>query len=204
MSAKKKKTRKKGSGGRAVFIAVLLLLFCAGVAFAIRAMVRSYLYRSYPVEHRDLVLEAAEKYKIPPETVFAVIKAESDFREDAVSSAGAVGLMQVLPTTAEWIAGRRGETFDPDSLSDPVTNLDYGCYYLAYLYDRFSEWELAHAAYNAGPATVERWKSDPDVWKNGSFVSVPYPETEQYLERIRKYKEQYYELYATKGWNENG
>ncbi len=203
MSARKKKRTKKSARNR-IFIAILLILFSVGLVFAIRAMSRSYLYHTYPVGHRDLVLEAAERYKIPPETVFAVIKAESNFREDAVSPVGAVGLMQILPTTAEWIAGRRGETFDPGTLSDPVINLDYGCYYLSYLYDRFGEWDAAHAAYNAGPATVDRWMKDPAVRKDGSFVSIPYEETDRYLKRIREYKIRYSELYATKGWNENG
>ena len=115
--------------------------------------------------HR-MVTAAALKNNLDPALVMAVIQVESGFRPDAVSSAGAVGLMQVMPSTAE-------ELGLPD-VADPAVNLEAGCRYLASLLEMFGgDVELALAAYNAGPGAVRRWGTIP-----------PYRETQNYVIKV--------------------
>ena len=109
---------------------------------------------------------AADKYRLSCRLIESVIRAESGFRPDAVSPAGAQGLMQLMPATAREL----GVT-DP---FDPAQNIDGGARYIRQMLDRFDgDLKLALAAYNAGPGTVTRY--------NGK---VPYPETQAYIERV--------------------
>jgi hypothetical protein len=120
-------------------------------------------------EIEQSVQNAAEKYSLPPELIRGVIQAESDFQADAVSSAGARGLMQLMPATANDLGVE--DPFDIDQ------NIDGGSRYLRSMLDRFgNDLNKALAAYNAGPGTVERY--------NGR---VPYQETRQYVKRVLEY-----------------
>jgi soluble lytic murein transglycosylase-like protein len=112
---------------------------------------------------------AAERHRVDGLLVAAIVEAESGFNPGRVSSRGAIGLMQVLPSTA----GELGATGDQD-LRDPSVNLDVGSRYLGQLIDDFSgDVKLAVAAYNAGPGAVERYRGVP-----------PYPETRKYVEHV--------------------
>lgn len=151
----------------------------------------------YPLNHRELIEEYGDKYGIPYELLAAVIKAESDFNERAKSSAGAVGLMQLMPSTAEEIAWRLGEDFEAVDITDAKTNIAYGSFYLNYLYRNLGEiWETALAAYNAGIGKVKGWLEDTEYSDDGKTLkAIPIAETENYINRISKYKEKYKELY---------
>ena len=195
MTAAKARKRKK-----AVLLISILVLLCVGLYFGIRFVIRRYQESRYPESYRDLVLGASKTYSIPPEKIFAVIKAESGFDEKAVSPAGAVGLMQILPETCEWLCRKRQMEYDPEKLTDPEFNIDFGCYFLNELYQSFQNWDLVHAAYNAGPNAVRRWMEDPALYQNGILISIPYPETKTYVERINEYEKNYIELYQSKGW----
>ncbi len=127
-------------------------------------------------------------YKLDPSLVLAIARVESRFHADAVSSAGARGLMQLMPSTARHLAGRR---ISDDALEDPSTNLALGQHYLRRLLARVNGnlFELA-AAYNAGPANLSRWlqgeagsKDDPLLF----VESVPSPETRAYIKRFMMY-----------------
>lgn len=115
------------------------------------------------------IIKASRKYDLPSELIKGVIKAESDFQVDAESSAGALGLMQLMPATAEELGVK--DPFDIDQ------NIDAGTRYLKNMMDRFgNDPRKALAAYNAGPGTVERYDG-----------KVPYKETRHYVERVLKY-----------------
>ena len=116
---------------------------------------------------QELADAAAKKYGLPPKLVLSVMKAESDFQPGAVSAKGAVGLMQLMPSTAQ--------TLGADPLN-PTQNVDAGARYLRDLLERFHGglWH-ALAAYNAGPAAVEKYGGVP-----------PYPETLDYVRRVNK------------------
>ncbi len=180
---------------------ILVLLF--GLFLGCRQLYHNYMQTQYPLTYEEYVSKAEKEYGIPKETIFAVIKAESSFREDAVSSSGAVGLMQILPDTMEWLCQKRGENYSEEMLYDPAVNIDYGCFYLSYLYESFQDWDLAHAAYNAGPNKVRSWMEDEALFQDGKLISIPYKETETYLQRIHDYKNTYIKYYASKGWNKN-
>jgi soluble lytic murein transglycosylase-like protein len=115
------------------------------------------------------VQRAAIYYQLPPELIWAVMKVESDFRDQAVSRAGARGLMQLMPRTARAIGLR-----DP---LDPEQNILGGAYYLRHLANRFGgDIYFTLAAYNAGPGTVQRYGGIP-----------PYPETLSYIRKVLIY-----------------
>jgi soluble lytic murein transglycosylase-like protein len=121
-----------------------------------------------PVPPRELVDQAAERWHLPPGFLHAVVKAESGYRADAVSPKGAIGLMQLMPGTAHLLGA------DPN---DPRQNVDAGARYLTELLRKYFndpyQVRKAVAAYNAGPAAVDRYNGVP-----------PYPETVAYVERV--------------------
>ena len=110
----------------------------------------------------QLAAEIAELHDIPPALFIALVEAESSFDPDAVSVKGAIGLTQLMPTTAEELG------VDPE---DPLENLSGGARYLAAQYRRFGSWDLALAAYNAGPTRVARVGGVPDIAETRSFVA---------------------------------
>jgi soluble lytic murein transglycosylase-like protein len=116
--------------------------------------VRVRLPRATYQEMVDAIADASRRYDVPPETILAVIRIESAFNTDAVSEAGAVGLMQVLPSTAEEMARELRMPFSEGMLRDPSSNITLGTYYLTKMLGRFDDLSLALAAYNAGPGKV--------------------------------------------------
>ena len=115
-----------------------------------------------------------------PALVAAIIEVESHFDPHAVSRVGAVGLMQIMPSTGEWIADRLGvEPYVEDDLCDPAVNLRFGCYYLSYLASTFDDlWQII-AAYNAGEGVVMGWNA-----RGVTVETIPYPETARYVRRV--------------------
>ena len=169
----------------------LTLVFSAGLAAAPLEWVRSV---AYPVSHAQTIEDAAARHGVDPLLACAVIKCESGWDEDAVSYAGAVGLMQVMPATAESLNGLglvSADQYDPAALVDPTVNIEYGCAYLGYLQTHLSSLDEVIAAYNAGIGTVQGWLAD-----GGSLPEqIEYAETRAYLERVREAYEGYQRSY---------
>ena len=113
-----------------------------------------------PRRYAEEVRLYARQAGLEEELVFAVIRAESNFRADAVSPAGAVGLMQIMPQTALFVEELSGRRLD---VRDPAENIDLGTAYLRYLFGRFSSLTQVLAAYNAGEGTVRTWLSRADL-----------------------------------------
>ncbi len=151
----------------------------------------------YPHKYAETVEQCAKEYEIPAEIIYAVIQTESGFRQNAKSDAGAIGLMQLMPSTFAWINMLREETKDPALIWDVETNIEYGSYLLRYLYDHYQNWDTAFAAYNAGMNRVNNWLQDQDISENGILVRIPYQETERYVEKVNHAIDMYRLLYPT-------
>ena len=172
------------------------LLFLASAAYskdwhyhAIRAFaVASYwddLHRRFPTPYTEEVSQAADKNLLPESLVYAIMRTESSFRPDIASSAGAIGLMQVLPSTGRTLI-RETRYRGSRSLINPRTSIDIGAAYLKKLLDKYEgNLILAIASYNAGPNAVREWlpkrgRIPPEEW----IETVPYGETRKYLRSI--------------------
>jgi soluble lytic murein transglycosylase len=116
-----------------------------------------------------------------------IIRTESSFRADVVSDSGAVGLMQLLPSTARSIAPEIGlDDYSDRLLETPVINIELGAYYISYLIGKFSSVDTAAAAYNAGEGNVAKWLANPDYSPDGrTLKKIPYKETADYVEKVR-------------------
>ena len=182
----------------AVTVAVLVLAL-AGVGLWLLFDSRPEItVQAYPVEYEAAIRLRAGAEGIDPAWPAAVILAESSYRPEAVSSANAQGLMQLLPDTAEWIAEKFGETYAEGCLFDPEVNIRYGCWYLGYLYRRFGgDIACATAAYHAGQGRVDEWLNSPEYSPDGAtLAAIPSQATDTYVKRVLKYYEKYKELYA--------
>ena len=150
----------------------------------------------YPVEYKDAILASCERHNTDPYLVCAIIKCESGWREGVVSNVGAVGLMQVMPSTATTLSGNGyvdGDAFPPENLASPVTNIEYGCATLEYLSHHLSTEEEVVAAYNAGLGTVQNWLAESG---DTNFAErITYSETALYLARVMDARAHYEELY---------
>lgn len=119
-----------------------------------------------------------------PLLTIAVIRAESGFRANAVSGAGAVGLMQLMPETAEYVRAMHG--YAKGELTDPAYNILLGSAYLSYLLGKYRDIDTALAAYNAGEGRVSLWLRDEAYSQDGkTILSTPFPETNGYLKKVK-------------------
>ena len=152
-----------------------------------------------PLRHEDVIRQQAQDKGLDPALIAAVIYTESRF-VDQTSSAGAKGLMQLLPSTAEYIAGLSGGTaFEEGDLASPQINIAYGSYYLHYLLNKYRGNEvLALAAYNAGEGKVDEWLGAANA--NGEAFSVarhiPFAETRAYVAKVLQVRKDYREQYG--------
>jgi len=151
-----------------------------------------------PLRHEDVIRQQAAAKGLDPALVAGVIYAESKF-EDRTSPAGALGLMQVTPDTARFIAGKSGGTqFQIGDLSTPQVNIAYGAWYLRYLLDRYGgNVPLALAAYNGGEGNVDRWISDARSQGRALTIdAIPFGETRAYVGRVLDAQGKYRANYA--------
>lgn len=143
---------------------------------------------SYKRPYREIVEESGLNVNL----VYAVMKAESGFDEKATSRAGATGLMQLMPATAEFICEKEGVEFDLARLTEGEYNVRLGCLYLAYLLERFPVEETALCAFNAGEGTVSGWLSNSVYSADGvSLDEIPYAETRAYVKKVAKIRKIY-------------
>lgn len=173
--------KPRSLGPLAVAAAAVLL-----VAFAALELGRTTQSRMLPLTDASIIREQAAKKRLDPALIAAVIYAESRF-EPRPSSAGAQGLMQILPATAYYVAHLSGGSrFTASDLATPRINLAYGSYYLRYLLDHYGGNEmLAVAAYNGGLGNVDRWVADANAGgREMTAGTIPFPETREYVKRV--------------------
>jgi soluble lytic murein transglycosylase len=149
-----------------------------------------YVRLRYPLDYQAIVRGHSRNYRLDPALLAAVIYQESKFRAHARSSSGAIGLMQLLPSTAEGIAVHTGGTkFRVSDLDDPEINVRYGSWYLRHLLDKYGDERTALAAYNAGQENVDRWRAEGK--------GIEFAETRAYVKRVEHLKTLYRRGYRT-------
>lgn len=154
----------------------------------------------YPLYYEEEVLTASREHSLDPYLLFAVIYVESKFDPDVESRSGAIGLMQIMPSTGAWIAKRRGITsYHVEDLYDPFTNISFGSWYLSHLLNSFhGQLTPALAAYNAGIGNVLGWIHQ-ETW-NGSWEErerIPFSETREYIEKVLSVYSRYESIYCS-------
>jgi soluble lytic murein transglycosylase len=138
----------------------------------------------YPLHYSQYVRVHAKENHLDPALLAAVIYQESKFRTSAKSSSGAIGLMQLTPSTARGIAIRTGGSkFHTADLYDAEINIRYGAWYLANLFQKYRSERLVLAAYNAGQGNVDRWRANNE--------EIQFPETRAYVQRVEHLQDVY-------------
>lgn len=202
-----------------VITLIVMLLAMIGLILA-KVLMETYLYTQQaareaahqrllnehplPEQYLPAIEEAAQENNVKPAFLAAIILCESSYRKDAESSVGARGLMQVMPETASWIAGKLGEesNFNVDLMYDPLTNIRFGSWYIGYLSKMFGgDPILVASAYHAGQGEVSDWLMDPNYSLDGQTIRIndmADGPTKQYAQRVVSAYAIYERLYFTK------
>jgi soluble lytic murein transglycosylase len=170
--------------------AVLVVAVAGGVLYIDRTMPPWYERIRYPLRYSEYVRVHAHEHHLDPALLAAVIYQESKFRSGAKSSSGAIGLMQLTPSTAEGIAIRTGgSAFHTSDLYDPDINIRYGSWYLDNLFKKYASERLVLAAYNAGQGNVDDWRAHGEP--------IQFAETRAYIKRVERLKKIYREAWRS-------
>ncbi|WP_051710657.1 lytic transglycosylase domain-containing protein [Andreprevotia chitinilytica] len=147
----------------------------------------------YPTPYRDIVERESQENGIDAAWVYGLIRQESRFMTVARSSVGASGLMQLMPPTAKWVAGKLGmKKVRPDELNQINTNIRFGTFYLGYIQDSLSGHPvLATAGYNAGPGRARAWQTDQTLDAVIYIETIPFDETRDYVKKVMANAEHY-------------
>jgi soluble lytic murein transglycosylase len=225
MSVQRSRTAARGRGGRTVYLSnrrprgvrgtggsgfsarhargrgrtLAVLALVAVLAVVVASRIQHVLPgNGLPLTDVSVIREQAAEKHLDPSLIAAVIYAETKF-DPRTSSAGALGLMQLLPTTAEYIAHLSGGVrFTTGDLATPKINVAYGSWYLRYLLDHYKGNEIeAVAAYNGGLANVDAWVAKARS-EGGTLTiaNIPFPETQAYVERVLRAQAEYRSTYA--------
>lgn len=153
---------------------------------------RKFLYNT---AHEEIIYKYAEEYNVDEMLIFAIIKNESNFNKDVTSSRNAIGLMQLLETTAEETAQELG--LQEIDLTDEETNINIGTKYFSELLDKYDgNYMLSLAAYNAGQGNVDRWIEQGIITREGdNLENIPFKETNMYVRKVSRDYEIYKKLY---------
>jgi soluble lytic murein transglycosylase len=196
--------RKRGRGRRTVARRRLLLLAMVLGSVAVAAVImapwadKAVQELQLPLRHEDVIRQQSARKQLDPALVAGVIYVESRF-VDQTSHAGAKGLMQLMPETADYIAQKSGGSrFEQGDLATPQINIAYGTWYLRYLSQKYHDNDvLVLAAYNAGEGKVDEW------WRTASdrgetfevATHIPFPETREYVGKVLEARKEYRKQY---------
>ena len=189
-----------------IILAVILIILALLVQLKLPSEILKILY---PTKYEGIVEQNANEYGVDKYLIYAIIKAESNFNENAKSSKGAKGLMQLMESTASYIVknGKTGDLADSmefderqsvdEKILTPECNIKLGTKYISNLISKYNCIELALVAYNAGSGNVDSWIKQGILKEDGSNVEVvPYKETNNYVRKILRDYDIYKELYG--------
>ncbi|ANE48361.1 lytic transglycosylase [Paenibacillus swuensis] len=183
---------KAGIGAALIIAVCVMWILFAGTSWLDRWV--------YPIHYREDIIVSSQNYKVDPYLIAAIIRVESNYKTDTKSSKGAVGIMQIMPDTANWIIQKADYSkytiHELDNRAD--VNIEVGAWYIRSLYDQFDYNKIAViAAYNAGPGNVKKWLKSGN-W-DGSLEqldAVPFGETRHYVQRVVYYYNKYKKIYS--------
>lgn len=167
--------------------------------FIILINIKGIFKNFYPMKYENHIIKYSEKYDLNPCLIAAVIRAESNFNEKAVSNRGAYGLMQIMPDTASWIAGKMElKDFKVEKLYDAEINVSMGCWYINNLSSEFNgDVDLVLAAYNGGRGNVQKWLKIREYSEDGKKLhNIPFEETDKYVKKVKTNYNIYLRLYG--------
>ena len=175
-----------------ITITAIVLILCMIIAFLnIPLRIQKIIYKK---DYKEYVQKYAQEYNVDENLIYALIKAESNFNSNAKSSKDAIGLMQLMESTAQDVCKKTDLQISSDELSEkllePDININIGTKYLSILIQKHGNIEIAITAYNAGIGTVDNWIEKGIINSDGSNVeNIPYKETNNYVRKIlRDYK----------------
>lgn len=199
---RRKKKRKRLNAMQIAVIVLGAILLLGASGFGGYLIYENVTYqralRNYPVAYTDLIKQYSDQYQLDPYLVQSIMRCESSNDPTAKSDVGAIGLMQIMPETGEWIGHKINPelAYSLDMLEDPATNIEYGCWYLSFLSERFDGRLIEIiSAYNAGHGTVEDWLNDARFSQNGQLTIIPYDDTARYYEKVVAAYQNYTTLY---------
>lgn len=181
MSKKTRKNTKK---------LLVIILIIAIILLAVISINEQMMKIIYKKDYSEYVSKYSQEYGVEEDLIYALIKAESNFVPNAISSKNAKGLMQLMYSTAEEIANKNEIELTEENILDPDTNINIGTKYIATLLEKYECIEVALAAYNAGSGNVDKWINNGTIKSDGSDIeNIPYKETNTYVRKImRDYK----------------
>lgn len=176
------------------------------MAFIIIGIILVFMFKNellkmaYPNTYSEYVLKYSREYQVDENLIYALIKAESNFKENAISNKEAVGLMQLMEETAKDVAKKNNIQIDYQNIKTELLNVDHniqiGTIYISALLQRYQNKEVALAAYNAGIGTVDNWIEKQIIQADGSDIeNIPYKETNNYVRKILRDYKIYCDLY---------
>ncbi len=177
-----------------ILLIILAMLFGIYKGFNIENKI---LIHFYPKKYEEYVYKYSKELNIDPMLTFAIIKTESNFKENIVSRSGAIGLMQLMGETAKEQATKIGMNYNSETLYNPEDNIKLGLYYFDTLFNYFNEnYILAFVAYNAGLGNTKKWINEGILKENGEGAeNIPFTETNMYVRKIVRNYKIYSELY---------
>lgn len=164
-----------------------LIVICIIVVIFSNKLILKKIYKK---EYSEYVTKYSLQYGVDENLIYAIIKVESNFNAEAVSSKNAKGLMQLMPSTAKDIAKKCGTELTEDNILEPDININLGTKYISTLLEKYDCIEVTLAAYNAGSGNVDKWIDNGTINADGSDIEkIPFKETNMYVRKImRDYK----------------
>lgn len=188
---------KKNKWKKTVIILMIILI----IIFSVFILKDKILKMIYPKTYSEIISTYAEEYDVEENLIYAVIKAESNFDNNAVSNKSAIGLMQIVEETAIDVARRNNIEIDSENIEEELLDIDnnihIGTRYLSMLLAQYENVEVALAAYNAGIGTVDNWIEKQIIQADGTDIeNIPYKETNNYVRKILRDYDVYNYLYG--------
>lgn len=177
-----------------ILLIITIILIAIYKIFNIENIILKHLY---PIKYEEYVTKYSNELNIDPMLSYAIIKTESNFKEQVISKSGAIGLMQLMDNTAKEQAQKLNVEYTNETLLNPEKNILLGLNYFSTLLDKFNQnYILAFTAYNAGLGNVQKWISNGTIKEDGTDIeNIPFKETNMYVRKIINNYEMYKKLY---------